>query len=135
MITSQVYYEGDLKTRCLHYLSKSEIITDSPIDNKGEGRYFSPTDLFATSLASCILTIMGIIAKEHNFSIDGTFAEVTKIMQSEPRRIGEIIVKIYFPALSFTEKQKNLLQRAVDSCPIALSLNPEIKQNVILIFQ
>lgn len=134
MLTSQVFYEGDLRTRCVHLRSGNQIITDAPVDNKGRGEFFSPTDLAATSLASCMLTIMGIVAREHGFSIDGTRADVTKIMQAEPRRIAEIIINIYFPNFTYSEKQKMLLRKVIDTCPVALSLHPHVKQTVNLFF-
>lgn len=127
-------YTGDLKTMIVHQRSKEKLITDAPIDNKGKGENFSPTDLIAASLTSCILTVMGIAADNHSFSITGTIARTTKIMLSEPRRIGEIIINIEFPQKNFTEIQKKILENCVKNCPVARSLNSEILQTVYLKF-
>lgn len=135
MKTSQVIYIGGLRTRAVHLKSGQEIITDAPIDNQGRGEYFSPTDLAATSLASCMLTIMGIAANSHGFSIDGAVAEVTKIMSDgPPRRISRIIVELSFPGNRFTDKQKAMIEKISSSCPVALSLHPEIIQEVRIVF-
>jgi len=130
MATSLVTYLGELRTSAIHLASGNKIITDAPIDNNGKGEAFSPTDLVATSFASCVLTIMGIGAKGHGFSIDGTTVEVTKIMGTEPRRIVEIIATFTFPSNQYTEKQKAFIKHIVDTCPVAKSLHPEIKQMV-----
>ena len=130
MITSTVVYEGNLRTRATHQFSQNEIFTDAPIDNNGKGQAFSPTDLLATSLSSCMLTIIGIIANREGFSIDGTKSEVTKIMASEPRRVSEIQVKFYFPKNNYSEKEIKIIQNAAMTCPVAKSIHPEIKQNI-----
>ncbi len=134
MITSKIIYEGNLRTRLLHIRSQQQIVTDAPVDNMGKGEAFSPTDLMATSLGSCMLTIMGIAAQTHHFSMDGTSVEITKIMADNPRRISEIVVEITFPANDYSEKIKKILRNASKTCPVALSLHPDIKQNVILHF-
>ena len=134
MATSNVIYLGNLRTKATHLLSGVEIVTDAPLDNNGKGEAFSPTDMAATSLASCMLTIMGIGARSHGFSMDGTTAEVTKIMGTEPRRIIEIVINIQFPPNNFTDKQKEFFRRTADTCPVAKSLHPDIKQTVSLIF-
>jgi putative redox protein len=128
-------YEGELKTTALHLLSGTVIMTDAPPDNGGKGEFFSPTDLLAASLASCMLTIMGQYAARENFSIDGTKAFVTKIMASEPRRIGAIKIDLYFPHDHYTGKQKIILERTTRLCPVSLSLHPDIKQIVTLHYQ
>ena len=97
MATSKVIYLGGLRTNSTHLQSGIEIITDAPLDNQGKGEAFSPTDLMATSLANCMLTIMGIAARTHEIDIDGTTAEVTKIMAAEPRRVAEIHINLHFP--------------------------------------
>jgi len=130
MPTSALLYKGDLRTELTHLGSGNVVITDAPLDNKGRGEAFSPTDLVATALSSCMITIMGILAREHGFSIDGAKAEITKIMDADPRRISEIQIKVYFPAIEYTQKQKTMLRRAAETCPVALSLHPEIKQVV-----
>ncbi|MBK9292411.1 MAG: OsmC family protein [Bacteroidetes bacterium] len=129
-----VEYLGDLRTVMTHLRSGSEVVTDAPVDNQGRGAYFSPTDLVSSALASCMLTIMGISAREHGFRIEGARAEVQKIMGSGPRRIAEIHIQIYFPPEEYTEKQKKLLELASRTCPVALSLHPDTKQIVHLHF-
>jgi len=130
MATSRITYNGGLRTTSVHERSGKEIITDAPIDNKGKGEAFSPTDLLANSLGNCMLTIAGIAANEHGFSIDGTTAEVTKIMAENPRRVSEIIVNFQFPANGYSDKEKKIIERAAHTCPVALSLHPDIKQTV-----
>jgi putative redox protein len=131
MATSKVIYTGDLRTAATHLLSGVSITTDAPLDNQGRGEFFSPTDLAATSLASCMFTIMGIAARTHGFSIDGTEATITKIMLSNPRRIGEVQIEFNFPDIKYTDKQKEFIDRACRTCPVALSLHPDLKQTVI----
>lgn len=125
-MTSKVSYLGELRTECKHLLSGQKIITDAPPDNQGKGEAFSPTDLTATSLATCILTTMGIRAKE--LDITGTRAEVTKIMASDPRRISRIEVKIKMPKNDFSDKDKKVLEDIARTCPVALSLSEKIEQ-------
>jgi putative redox protein len=134
MITSTIKYLGDLRLEAIHLKSGTIITTDAPVDNQGKGEAFSPTDLCSTSLGLCMITIMGIAAKTHGFSIDGTNAEVTKIMGTEPRRIAEIVINIYFPKNDYSDKQKKILQVCADTCPVALSLDKDVMQNVKLIF-
>ena len=134
MITSEVIYQKELRTICTHIRSGEQIITDAPIDNKGKGAYFSPTDLMTTSLASCMLTIIGIASDTHGFSIDGSKAEVTKVMYDNPRRIGEIRIHIFFPENTYSEKTRKIIKNAAYSCPVSKSLHPEIKQDIIFNF-
>ena len=131
MATATITYNGELRTTSIHTQSGTEIITDAPTDNQGKGEAFSPTDLLATSLGNCMLTIIGIIAKNHGFSVDGTTAEITKVMGQEPRRVIEIQVQFEFPANNYTEKEKTIIERAAKTCPVAYSLHPDIKQNVV----
>jgi uncharacterized OsmC-like protein len=135
METATTIYKGDLRTGITHVRSGSRIITDAPVDNKGKGEYFSPTDMIASALGSCIFTIMGIAAREHGFSIDGATCKITKIMAENPRRIGEIRIEFDFTAREYTDKQKKILDYCVKTCPVALSLNESIYQNVSLIFR
>ena len=129
MITSTVQYPGDLRTRAVHLQSGSEILTDAPKDNHGKGEAFSPTDLVATALASCMISIMGIVSRRENITtVDGTTAEVTKVMYADPRRIGEIHIRIQFPTKEFTDKEKKIYEHAAYTCPVAKSLHPDIKQ-------
>lgn len=134
METTATKYIGDLRTEMTHIRSGSVITTDAPVDNKGKGEYFSPTDLVASALGSCILTIMGIAAREHGFSIDGSSCRITKIMTEKPRKIGEIKIDFDFTGNEYTDKQKKILEYCVKSCPVALSLNESVFQNVTLIF-
>ena len=129
MTTSVVYYSGDLRTESEHLQSGNKIITDAPIDNEGKGEGFSPTDLVATSLANCMLTIMGIVARRHKVNIDGTRADVEKIMGTEPRRITEIQIEFYFPA-NYDSKTKTILEKAALNCPVAKSLAESLQQNI-----
>jgi putative redox protein len=135
METATTIYKGDLRTEITHVRSGSVIITDAPVDNKGKGEYFSPTDLVASALGSCIFTIMGIAAREHGFSIDGATCSITKIMTENPRKIGEIKIEFDFTGREFTDKQKKILDYCVKTCPVALSLSESLFQNVRLIFR
>jgi putative redox protein len=134
METAAIKYKGDLRTEITHLRSGSVITTDAPVDNKGKGENFSPTDLIASALGSCIFTIMGIAAREHGFSIDGASCKITKIMTEKPRKIGEIKIDFDFTENEYTDKQKKILEYCVKSCPVALSLNESVFQNVKLIF-
>jgi putative redox protein len=134
METAKTKYIGDLRTEIIHVRSGSVIITDAPVDNKGKGENFSPTDMVASALGSCIFTIMGIAAREHGFSIDGSTCTITKIMTEAPRKIGEIKIDFDFTANEYTDKQKKILEYCVKTCPVALSLNESVFQNVRLLF-
>jgi uncharacterized OsmC-like protein len=128
-MTSKVTYLGDLRTSSIHLQSGSEIISDAPVDNNGKGEAFSPTDTVANALASCMLTVMGIKARDMGVSIDGSVAEVTKSMQAEPRRISGI--KIVFTMKSDAdEKSKTILERTALTCPVHQSLHPDIEKDV-----
>lgn len=133
-MTSEVIYLGDLRTKSTHIASQSEILSDAPIDNNGKGEAFSPTDYVANALASCMLTIMGIKAREMNVDMSQSRVEVTKIMQSEPRRIAEIEVKI-FMSLQADIKTKTILENAAKACPVAKSLHPDIVQKIEFIWK
>ena len=135
MTTSKVFYQGELRTEATHLKSGIKIITDAPTDNHGKGEAFSPTDLVATALASCMISIMGIVAmKEGITKADGASAEVTKVMYAEPRRIGEVHVTITMPALKYSEKEKKIYEHAAYTCPVAKSLHPDIKQIIQFIW-
>ncbi|MCE3281185.1 MAG: OsmC family protein [Bacteroidetes bacterium] len=131
MKTSRIIYKGKLRTEATHLLSGQNIITDAPLDNNGKGEAFSPTDLLATSLGNCMLTIMGIIADRHQIIMEDTSADVTKIMASEPRRVSEVIVEINMGSNKFNEKERQLLENAAKTCPVAKSLHPDIKQTIV----
>lgn len=121
-----IWYEGDLSTRCVHSDNHSEIRTDAPKETQGLGRVFSPTDLFAASLASCMLTMMGIAAKRLNIDIKGTRANVTKEMANAPmRRIGRLKVEFFCPLEPSEEQIAKLVQMA-GHCPVHQSLHPDI---------
>jgi putative redox protein len=135
METARTIYLGALRTEALHVRSGVKITTDAPIDNQGKGEFFSPTDLVAAVLASCMLTIIGIAARTHGFNIDGTEAVVTKVMLSNPRRIGEVIIGFNFPDIVYTEKQKDIIELAARTCPVALSLHPDLKQSITFNFK
>jgi putative redox protein len=128
METIRTIYLSELRTKAEHVRSGSTLITDAPVDNQGKGENFSPTDLVVTALGSCALTIMGIAANTHQFSINGTHLKITKIMATDPRRIGEIIIDFDFPKLDFTDKQKKILEHAAYTCPVGQSLHPGLKQ-------
>ncbi|HTE28405.1 OsmC family protein [Flavitalea sp.] len=126
-MTSTVVYEGNLRTVCTHLKSGSAIETDAPPDNQGKGERFSPSDLVATALGSCMLTIMGIKARDMEVDLSEVKIDVEKIMKADPRRISGINLTFHFPlALELDEKQKTILERAAHNCPVIHSINPEI---------
>ena len=129
MATIHTSYLGDLRTEAEHLQSGNKLITDAPLDNNGKGEAFSPTDLLAASLGSCMLTIMGIAARTHNITIEGTTASITKIMAAEPRRVSEIHIEVKFP-LTFSDKEKSILEHAARTCPVLYSLHPDIKKEI-----
>lgn len=129
-MTSAVVYSTGLRTSATHLKSGNSIITDAPTDNHGKGEAFSPTDLVATALASCMLTVMGIKAEAKGIDIDGAKADITKIMASGPRRIAEAQVKIVMPKNGYSEEDIQLLERTARTCPVAQSLHPDLVQAV-----
>ena len=130
---SRVKYKGELRTEAVHLKSGKTIITDAPIDNKGKGEAFSPTDLVATALGSCMITIMGIVAEREGITLDGTTAEVEKVMVTSPRRIGEVKIKIKF-IQKLNRDQRDKLERAAKTCPVSGSLNEDLKETVEFIY-
>ncbi|HEY4652227.1 MAG TPA: OsmC family protein [Pontibacter sp.] len=134
MATIQSKYSGDLRTTAQHLASGNTVITDAPVDNNGRGEAFSPTDLVCAALGSCMMTIMGILAKRSNIAIEGMEIETTKIMAAEPRRIAEVILTFKMPANNYTAKEKAMLEHAARTCPVALSLHPDIKQTVSFVY-
>ena len=134
MYTSKIEYLGELRTEATHLQSGKQIITDAPTDNHGKGEAFSPTDLVATALASCMISIMGIKLQGTGKDIKGATSEVTKVMYSEPRRIGEIHVTIKVPDIQFSDKEKQIMINAAHACPVAKSLHPDIKQVITITF-
>jgi putative redox protein len=133
-MTSEVIYKGALRTECKHLRSGNSILTDAPVDNKGKGETFSPTDLVATSLAACILTTIGIKVEEKGLDIAGAKAEVEKVMASDPRRISEINMKIYMPAKNYSDKEKVLIEKIAKHCPVGRSLNADLKETMEIIW-
>jgi len=132
-ITSKVIYRGDLRTEAEHIKSGTKIVTDAPVDNQGKGESFSPTDMVATALGSCMLTIMGIKARDKEIDIEGAEVETIKTMASDPRRISKIDIKLTMPAKNYSEKDKKNLKAAAEACPVQRSLHTdmEIAINVI----
>ena len=130
METIKIIYQGNLRTQATHIASGNTIITDAPLDNNGKGEAFSPTDLLCSSLGSCMLTLMGITGNTHQINIDGTEVKITKIMVSNPRKVGEIVVELFLPQNNYTDKQKIILERAALTCPVYLSLHEDVKKTV-----
>jgi putative redox protein len=129
MTISSVKYLGELRTEATHLTSQTLINTDAPKDNHGKGEAFSPTDLVATALASCILTTIAIVASRDNMTnITGASANVVKIMQTTPRKIGEIHIKIIFPKNNYSDKERTMYENTAHACPVAKSLHPDLKQ-------
>ena len=130
MATIKTIYLGELRTENEHLQSGNKVITDAPTDNRGKGEFFSPTDLLATALGSCIMTIMGIKARDNNIDIEGTRVDVTKIMASDPRRVAEVIVEFTFPEKNYTDEEKQLVESVAGISPVPLSLHPDLKQTI-----
>ena len=131
MITSKIIYKDGLSTEATHVRSSKTLMTDAPVDNNGQGAAFSPTDLVATAIGSCMLTIMGIRTQKEGIDLAGTQVEVTKIMASNPRRISEIKVLVQFPkGLEVTDAQKETLLGATKDCPVCNSLHPDLRVDV-----
>ncbi|GGD25904.1 OsmC family protein [Flavobacterium orientale] len=126
-MTSRVIYNGELRTTSIHLQSGTQILSDAPKDNHGKGEAFSPTDLVANSLATCMFSIMGIKARDLEIDLSESTAIVTKIMQSEPRKIARIEI-IFEMAIAADEKTKTVLERAALTCPVYLSLHPDIEK-------
>ncbi|AHJ99505.1 OsmC family protein [Hymenobacter swuensis] len=134
MSTATARYAGHLRTEATHVASGNTILTDAPVDNHGRGEAFSPTDLVSAALGSCMMTIMGIVAERHGVDLTGVSWDVTKHMLADPRRIGQLDVTFRLPA-SLPEKERTILENAARTCPVALSLNPEIRQEVRFEYQ
>lgn len=130
MKTATIRYTGELRTLAIYDRSGNSITTDAPLDNNGKGEAFSPTDLLATSLGCCMLTIMGIIANRNEINIVDTQVDIVKIMASDPRRVAEIQVTFHMPKRPFTDKEKTMLENAARTCPVALSLREDLRQVV-----
>lgn len=133
-MTSKVVYHSGLRTVATHLKSEQEIITDAPVDNEGKGEAFSPTDLMSTSLASCMLTIMGIAARNHDINMDGATATVNKIMSAAPRKVEKVEIVLTMPAYEYSSKDKKILEKAAEACPVGRSLHPDLIQNIKLVW-
>ncbi len=130
-MTSKIIYNGSLRTTATHLKSGTVIETDAPPDNQGLGERFSPTDLVATALGSCMMTIMGIAARTHSINMDNSECSIEKIMADSPRKIAEVVVHLYMKGQEiFSEKEKTILERAALTCPVYLSLHPDLKKTV-----
>jgi uncharacterized OsmC-like protein len=128
-MTSKITYIGDLRTTSTHLQSGTEILSDAPTDNHGRGEAFSPTDMVANALGSCMISIMAIKSKDLNVDLVGSTIEITKIMQPEPRKIAKIIVVLNMP-IAVDKKTKTILERVARHCPVSLSLNSDIEQDI-----
>lgn len=135
MPTISTIYKGDLRCESTHVKSGNILLTDAPTDNNGKGEAFSPTDTLAAALGTCMVTIMGIKAKELNLDINGTTIDITKIMEQNPRRVGEVVVEIVVANTTMDDKQKQFLETAALNCPVAKSVHPELIQTVSFKYQ
>lgn len=131
-MTSSVVYNGALRTTCTHLRSGSSFETDAPVDNQGKGERFSPTDLMATSLATCMITVMGIKARSLGFDLEGIRIDVLKKMRNDPRRVSGIELTFHIPESlsSLDEKMKDILKQTGITCPVQLSIHPDIEVSV-----
>lgn len=125
-MTASIIYKGHLRCECTHLQSGSRIETDAPTDNRGKGERFSPTDTLCVSLATCMITTMGIRCEDMQVDISGSRLEVTKHMLSEPRRIGKIEINLYLPGKHISEKDRVVLEKIADNCPVMKSLHPDL---------
>ncbi|MDQ3534840.1 MAG: OsmC family protein [Bacteroidota bacterium] len=130
MATINSEYLGNLRSQSVHVLSDSHLITDAPLDNNGKGEAFSPTDLVCTALCTCMLTIMGIVARKEDLELKGLTASTTKIMSESPRKISEIQIDFVWNNPVGTAQQRQKLKSAALSCPVALSISPAIYQRI-----
>lgn len=130
-MTAHIIYKGDLRCECTHLQSGTLIETDAPTDNRGKGERFSPTDTLCIALATCIVTTMALKANDMNINLAGTKIDVTKHMLAEPRRIGKIDIVLHFDSnIQLEEKDKTILKRVGDNCPVAKSLHPDLEVNM-----
>ncbi|UOQ53741.1 OsmC family protein [Hymenobacter cellulosivorans] len=134
MSTATARYTGNLRTEAVHTASGTTIFTDAPVDNHGRGESFSPTDLVSAALGTCMMTIMGIVAERQQLDLTGVSFEVQKHMAPEPRRIAQIDITFRMPT-TLSDKERAVLENAARTCPVALSLNPEIRQEVQFLYE
>lgn len=130
MTTISASYLGDLRTTATHLKSGNKVITDAPVDNKGKGEAFSPTDLVCSALSSCMMTIMGQVAQREGINLEGLKSDIVKIMDASPRKIAEVQITFSHPSLNATDVQKQKLVNAARTCPVALSLADSVRQIV-----
>ena len=133
-MTTKIHYQGNLRTESTHVKSGTTILSDAPVDNKGKGETFSPTDLMSNALAQCTLTIMGIKANENGWNIDGSHAEMVKVMAANPRRVAEIQIRFMMKG-RFDQKTKTILENAGRTCPVSKSLHPDLVQNLEFVWE
>jgi|SRR5690606_37832454 len=134
MATITSKYSGDLRTESIHLQSGKKLITDAPVDNNGKGEAFSPTDLLAAALCSCMMTIMGIRAKKEGYTLEGLSAEVTKVMHNSPRKVKAIQIVFEWPSPSVSGDKLEMLKEAALTCPVALSLSETLHQEITFKF-
>jgi putative redox protein len=130
-MTAEIIYQGDLHCLATHLQSGSTIETDAPTDNRGRGERFSPTDLVCVALATCVVTTMGMKAMDMNIDISSTKIAVQKHMKSDPRRIGQIDVTLRLPAGTTTDKDRRILERVGNLCPVHQSLHADVAMNIV----
>jgi uncharacterized OsmC-like protein len=130
-MTSEIFYLGNLRTQATHLQSGEQIITDAPIDNHGRGAAFSPTDLLATALGNCMMTIMGIKANELQVDLTGTRISCLKVMESEPRRVSVVELTFELPGAGVTTHQRKTLEAVGRACPVAKSLSSDLEQRIV----
>jgi putative redox protein len=130
MSSMTLTYSGQLRTQGTHLASGNTVVTDAPVDNNGRGEAYSPTDLVCSALGSCMMTIMGMVAERNAIDLTGMQMAITKKMAADPRRITEIVLETKMPSRSFTDKEKAMLENAARTCPVALSLHPDITQTL-----
>jgi uncharacterized OsmC-like protein len=128
-MTANVVYKGGLRCECTHLQSGTQIETDAPTDNRGKGERFSPTDTLCVSLATCMITTMGIRASDMNVDLADTKIDITKYMLSEPRRIGKVDITLHLPGKGLDENTRKVLQKIGDNCPVMKSLHPDLQVN------
>ena len=128
MATVTAKYLGDLRVECTHVASGTKLVSDAPVDNNGKGEAFSPTDLCVTALASCAMTIIGIYGRTHDVDVTGTSIDIVKTMSADPRRIGKIEIIFDMPDREYSPRQKAAIERCAHTCPVHLSLHPDVEQ-------
>lgn len=135
MDTAYITYTGDLRTTCTHVRSGQAMITDAPVDNQGKGEAFSPTDLLATALGSCIISTMAIVAAGKEIPINGLSARVVKHMAPSPRRVAKVEVHVELDGTGLDQRQRSILEHTARTCPVAVSLATELEQDLTVTFK